>query len=351
MKAKDGLGRGKTQKRPAARPSRSSAGSGAGHPKGWASQLAHQLAHQFARLRRPVPQPSQVRWQDPSAQGALRSASGVQEKASSRRTAGRARAQAHDLWALLRIPLLAAAIVVFTAGVSLGLWWGLQAVGFVPGGGASRDQAQAIPVPPPVPVPASRDPLDRLPKSLVSGLLAPQESDGVAGFIRIRQVAPEELCALLGTLGLPMSEWGPAPFQSGVWQCASEVMPLVTESVDFDRTTLFAIVRGSAPERVDGLRLKLVAPDPSLSAHGLEGVELVLAAVAERYQLDWPDGFRPALAGFAAFEGTRDGLRVQLHPEDPELAGDATAARRLNILLHFPPSPLWTRGDRYAPLR
>eukprot|EP00903_Cladosiphon_okamuranus_P001472 g1470.t1 len=85
---------------------------------------------------------------------------------------------------------------------------------------------------------------------------------------------PDALCAELQELGLTNRGWRKAPFHKDRWQCASDLVPLTTPSVDYGSTTLFLLLRGPSEDRIDYLRLKLVVEDPGQKEIGLEAVWL-----------------------------------------------------------------------------
>ncbi|MBD8874959.1 DUF6030 family protein [Roseibium polysiphoniae] len=146
---------------------------------------------------------------------------------------------------------------------------------------------------------------------------------------------PEELCAELTEIGLPNGGWTKAPFRRGRWQCASDVVPLTTPSVDFGSATLFFLLRGGSEDRVDYLRLKLNVEDPRQMEYGEATVRSVIGALSDRYSWAVPDRFLQAISDFEALEMTDRGVRLSVAPEDPNLTGDPAASQRLNIILNF----------------
>ncbi|MEJ8474060.1 DUF6030 family protein [Roseibium algae] len=149
------------------------------------------------------------------------------------------------------------------------------------------------------------------------------------------QGQPQELCDELAEVGLPNAGWRRAAFNGGRWQCASDVVPLTTPSVDYGPATLFFLLRGPSENQIDYLRLKLNVEDPRQMEHGEETVRSVIAALSDRYSWAVPERFLQAITQFKALEMTDRGVRLSVAPEDPELTGDPFAVRRLNIILNF----------------
>jgi hypothetical protein len=158
---------------------------------------------------------------------------------------------------------------------------------------------------------------------------------------------PDQLCAELHALGLENKGWIKAPFQRGRWQCASDLVPLTTPSVDFGSTTLFFLLRGPSEEKIDYLRLKLAVEDARQKEIGQEAVWLVIDALAARYGWTVPDSFRQAIADFRHLETTYRGVQLSVAPEDPNLTGDPLANQRLNIILNFGEPDLIRPADRF----
>ncbi len=158
---------------------------------------------------------------------------------------------------------------------------------------------------------------------------------------------PDALCAELKTLGLENPGWKKAPFQRGRWQCASDLVPLTTPSVDFGSTTLFFLLRGPSEEQIDYLRLKLVVEDPKQKQIGLDAVWLVIDALSSRYGWTVPRAFRQAIADFGQIETTHRGVQLSVAPEDPNLTGDPMADQRLNIIMNFGEPDLIRPADRF----
>ncbi|WP_298957740.1 DUF6030 family protein [uncultured Roseibium sp.] len=158
---------------------------------------------------------------------------------------------------------------------------------------------------------------------------------------------PDALCAELKALGLENPGWKKAPFQRGRWQCASDLVPLTTPSVDFGSTTLFFLLRGPSEEQIDYLRLKLVVEDPKQKQIGLNAVWLVIDALSSRYGWTVPRAFRQAIADFGQIETTHRGVQLSVAPEDPNLTGDPMADQRLNIIMNFGEPDLIRPADRF----
>ena len=153
---------------------------------------------------------------------------------------------------------------------------------------------------------------------------------------------PDALCKELAALGLDNTGWQRAPFLSGRWQCASGAVPLSTPSVDYGAATLFFLLRGPSRTKVDYLRLKLNVEDPRQMDHGQAMARRVIDALSGRYGWAVPEAFMQAVAGFHQLEMEDRGLRLSVVPEDPNLTGDASASRRLNIVIDFG-EPEWLR--------
>ncbi|MHA7773122.1 DUF6030 family protein [Roseibium sp. M-1] len=190
------------------------------------------------------------------------------------------------------------------------------------------------------------DPLQPLPEITRTALLNPKP-ELAAELKRAFLGQPDALCTELGSLGLENPGWRRAPFQTKRWQCASELVPLTTPSVDYGPTTLFFLLRGPSETKIDYLRLKLVVEDPKQKQIGLEAVWLVIDALAGRYGWTVPEDFRTAISGFAKLETSHRGVRLSVAPEDPKLTGDARASRRLNIILDFGEPDLIRPSDRF----
>lgn len=158
---------------------------------------------------------------------------------------------------------------------------------------------------------------------------------------------PDALCAELKALGLENPGWKKAPFQRERWQCASDLVPLTTPSVDFGSTTLFFLLRGPSEEQIDYLRLKLVVEDPKQKQIGLDAVWLVIDALSSRYGWTVPSSFRQAIANFGQIETTHRGVQLSVAPEDPNLTGDPLADQRLNIIMNFGEPDLIRPADRF----
>lgn len=158
---------------------------------------------------------------------------------------------------------------------------------------------------------------------------------------------PDALCAELQELGLTNRGWRKAPFHKDRWQCASDLVPLTTPSVDYGATTLFLLLRGPDEDKIDYLRLKLVVEDPRQKEIGLEAVWLVIDALAGRYGWTVPDTFRKAVSGFSKLETNHRGVQLSVAPEDPNLTGDPRASRRMNIIMDFGEPDLIRPADRF----
>jgi|GEM_PF-3402484 len=190
------------------------------------------------------------------------------------------------------------------------------------------------------------DPLSPLEEHARSELLKPAPELG-AELKRSFLGKPEALCAELRSLGLENPGWKKAPFQTGRWQCASDLVPLTTPSVDFGSTTLFFLLRGPSEDKIDYLRLKLVVEDPKQKQIGLDAVWLVIDALAGRYGWTVPDSFRAAISDFRFLETIHRGVRLSVAPEDPKLTDDPLANQRLNIVLDFSEPDLIRPADRF----
>ena len=190
------------------------------------------------------------------------------------------------------------------------------------------------------------DPLLPLQEPAREALLKPVP-ELAAELKRSFQGKPGALCAELQELGLSNRGWRKAPFHKDRWQCASDLVPLTTPSVDYGATTLFLLLRGPSEDRIDYLRMKLVVEDPRQKGIGLEAVWLVIDALAGRYGWTVPDGFREAVAGFSELETSHRGVRLSVAPEDPNLTGDPLASRRLNIIMDFGEPDLIRPADRF----
>lgn len=226
--------------------------------------------------------------------------------------------------------------------------WGtlaLLAAGFAGGGlilhvaqQSNEDSAQSSPLVP--------DPLSSLQAPAKEVLLAP-EPELSAELKRSFLGQPDQLCDELRSLGLGNPGWRRAPFSADRWQCASDLVPLTTPSVDYGSTTLFFLLRGPSENRIDYLRLKLVVEDPRQMQIGLDAVWLVIDALAVRYGWTVPEVFREAVSGFRQLETTHRGVRLSVAPEDPNLTGDPLASQRLNIILDFGEPDLIRPADRF----
>ncbi|MEM9630036.1 MAG: DUF6030 family protein [Pseudomonadota bacterium] len=194
--------------------------------------------------------------------------------------------------------------------------------------------------------PAYGDPLLQLDEGAKTALLN-QSPELDAKLKRGFLGKPDQLCAELHALGLENQGWNKAPFQRGRWQCASDLVPLTTPSVDFGSTTLFFLLRGPSEEKIDYLRLKLAVEDARQKEIGQEAVWLVIDALAARYGWTVPDGFREAIADFKQLETTYRGVQLSVAPEDPNLTGDPLANQRLNIILNFGEPDLIRPADRF----
>jgi hypothetical protein len=195
-------------------------------------------------------------------------------------------------------------------------------------------------------MPALPDPLLPLPDATRTALLNPKP-ELAAELKRTFLGRPDALCEELGRLGLDNPGWKKAPFHKDRWQCASDLVPLTTPSVDYGSTTLFFLLRGPSEDKIDYLRLKLVVEDPKQKQIGLEAVWLVIDALAGRYGWTVPEGFREAISGFGKLETIHRGVRLSVAPEDPNLTGDPLASRRLNIMLDFGEPDLIRPADRF----
>ncbi len=199
------------------------------------------------------------------------------------------------------------------------------------------------------PVPDSvayTDPLLPLEKSARTALLNPAPELS-AELKRSFMGKPDALCKELQSLGLENGGWRRAPFQRGRWQCASDLVPLTTPSVDYGGSTLFFLLRGPSQDKVDYLRLKLVVEDPRQKQIGLDGVWLVIDVLAGRYGWTVPDAFRDAIADFDELETMQSGVRLSVAPEDPDLTGDPMADQRLNIIMNFGEPDLIRPADQF----
>lgn len=194
--------------------------------------------------------------------------------------------------------------------------------------------------------PLAADPLAPLSEPTRVELLDPAPELG-AELKRVFLGKPDDLCAELGALGLENRGWRRAPFRATRWQCASDLVPLTTPSVDFGGTTLFFLLRGPSADKVDYLRLKLVVEDPRQKALGLDAVWLVIDALARRYGWTVPENFRAAVDGFAKLETLHHGVQLSVAPEDPALTGDPLASGRLNIIMNFGEPDLIRPADRF----
>lgn len=194
--------------------------------------------------------------------------------------------------------------------------------------------------------PAYGDPLVQLDEGAKTALLS-QSPELDAKLKRGFLGKPDQLCAELHALGLENRGWNKAPFQRGRWQCASDLVPLTTPSVDFGSTTLFFLLRGPSEEKIDYLRLKLAVEDARQKEIGQEAVWLVIDALAARYGWTVPDSFRQAIADFRHLETTYRGVQLSVAPEDPNLTGDPLANQRLNIILNFGEPDLIRPADRF----
>jgi hypothetical protein len=192
------------------------------------------------------------------------------------------------------------------------------------------------------------DPLSPLEQPARQALLSPRP-ELAAELKRVFLGRPDQLCDELRALGLANPGWQPAPFRSDRWQCASDLVPVTTPSVDYGSTTLFFLLRGPSEDRIDYLRLKLVVEDPRQKEIGLDAVWLVIDALATRYGWTVPEGFRDAVAGFRKLETTHHGVRLSVAPEDPNLTGDPLAGQRLNIFMDFGEPDLIRPADGFRP--
>jgi hypothetical protein len=203
-----------------------------------------------------------------------------------------------------------------------------------------------IPDPEPEKVPVAPDPLAGLAPDVRNSLVE-QEVQIQAQLKLTFLGSPAQLCEELAEIGLPNNGWRKAPFVGARWQCASDVVPLTTPSVDFGPTTLFFILRGPSEERIDYLRLKLNVEDPRQKDYGQETVRTVIQALSDRYSWAVPDRFLQAIADFEPLEMTDRGVRLSVAPEDPELTGDPGASGRLNIVLNFGEPDLIRPAERF----
>ncbi|MGX1497419.1 hypothetical protein ACSSV1_002455 [Labrenzia sp. MBR-25] len=194
--------------------------------------------------------------------------------------------------------------------------------------------------------PLMPDPLSSLQPPARDVLLAP-EPELAAELKRSFLGRPDQLCDELRSLGLGNPGWRRAPFSADRWQCASDLVPLTTPSVDYGSTTLFFLLRGPSENRIDYLRLKLVVEDPRQMQIGLDAVWLVIDALALRYGWTVPEVFREAVSGFRQLETNHRGVRMSVAPEDPKLTGDPLASQRLNIILDFGEPDLIRPADRF----
>lgn len=194
--------------------------------------------------------------------------------------------------------------------------------------------------------PLMPDPLSSLQPPARDVLLAP-EPELAAELKRSFLGRPDQLCDELRALGLGNPGWRRAPFSADRWQCASDLVPLTTPSVDYGSTTLFFLLRGPSENRIDYLRLKLVVEDPRQMQIGLDAVWLVIDALALRYGWTVPEVFREAVSGFRQLETNHRGVRMSVAPEDPKLTGDPLASQRLNIILDFGEPDLIRPADRF----
>ncbi len=207
-------------------------------------------------------------------------------------------------------------VLLLVAG--FGLWLGLKPV----------PEPQTVTAPPPP------DPLQTYSADMTHQLVAPTLT--VPARLKLIFAGhPDDLCRELAGLGLPNSGWRRAPFVKGRWQCASDVVPLSTPSVDYGAATLFFLLRGPSDDRVDYLRIKLNVEDPRQMEHGRDMARSVIKALSERYSWAVPDRFFEAVRAFEPLEMTDRGIRLSVAPEDPALTGDPAASQRLNIILDF----------------
>ena len=143
------------------------------------------------------------------------------------------------------------------------------------------------------------DPMRALPEDTKTALLSPAP-ELAAQLKRSFLGKPDAICSELNELGLGNSGWNKAPFKRDRWQCASDLVPLTTPSVDFGSTTLFFLLRGPSEDKIDYLRLKLVVEDLRQKSIGLDAVWLVIDSLSGRYGWTVPDAFRQAIADFSS---------------------------------------------------
>ncbi|MBO0345096.1 hypothetical protein J0X15_07690 [Roseibium sp. CAU 1637] len=235
---------------------------------------------------------------------------------------------------LVRRVLLSVGLVVFLAGAVAAL--------YVSGMVAHEENAAEVVTAPAAPP----DPLAHISQTARARLLD-RDLELPIHFIQSMLADPEAICALLDDVGLETNDWQKAPFYDTLWQCASETVSLSTASVDFGKATLFVLVRGRRQGEVRSIRLKLNVPDPNLWPFGLENLQVVLGRLESQYSLVPPDGFAEAVVGFQRYEAEQRGVKFAILPEDPELAGDDQASRRLNLLFQFPEVPTILPADGF----
>lgn len=198
----------------------------------------------------------------------------------------------------------------------------------------SEELGLTQPAPAPVLAPAAPDPLAGFDAGTRQTLTEPEVMVPATLKLGFRG-DPQSLCDEMGAMGLENNGWNRAPFISGAWQCASTLVPLTTPSVDYGPATLFFLLRGNAADKVDYLRLKLNVEDPKQKEVGEKAARLVISALSDRYGWAVPDEFLQAIRDFKPLETTDRGVRLSVAPEDPNLTGDPTAVRRLNIIIDF----------------
>lgn len=198
-----------------------------------------------------------------------------------------------------------------------------------------REQLGLVPPPPaPESLPLPPDPLAGFDPGIRQALTEPEVLVPATLKLGFRG-DPQSLCDEMSAMGLENSGWNRAPFISGAWQCASNLVPLTTPSVDYGPATLFFLLRGPAADKVDYLRLKLNVEDPKQKEIGEKAARMVIAALSDRYGWAVPDAFLQAVRDYKPLETTDRGVRLSVAPEDPNLTGDPAAARRLNIIIDF----------------
>ncbi|ADZ71304.1 hypothetical protein SL003B_2880 [Polymorphum gilvum SL003B-26A1] len=193
--------------------------------------------------------------------------------------------------------------------------------------GLASPPADAPPPPPP-------DPLAALPEQLKARLTAPAPE--VPAILKLSfSGSPHDLCVELAILGLPNKGWHPDPYHVGHWQCSSELVEIGPSTVDGGPTTMFFLLRGRDEATADHLRLKLNGANIDTFGTGRKMMVDVLQALSRRYAWAIPGRFLDAIATPQRLEMTDRGVRLSVAPEDPNLTGDPSANRRINVIVDF----------------